>query len=229
MKPYYKDSSVTIYHGDCREVLPQISSVDMVITDPPYGISLQPQRKITKAIAGDGRRDAKSLLWFCLPYLYQMIPDNSAHFFFAGWSEAWVKDVLAEWFTVKACIVWRKNMFGIGYHTRPQHEFLYLCHKGEPAPPEKPDSDVWDIPKVQNPVHSCEKPSQILTKCIRYYSIPQIVLDPFMGSGATLRAAKDMGCKAIGIEVEEEYCEIAANRMCQEVLNLEESDDEKQN
>ena len=219
-EPYYQDSHVTIYNADCREILPLLDPVDLVLTDPPYGISLQPQRKLTKAIAGDGRRDAKSLLWFSMPYIYDLTPDNSAHFFFARWSEVWVKDVLAEWFTVKACIVWRKNMFGIGYHVRPQHEFIYLCHKGEPSPPESPSSDVWDFAKVQAPTHSCEKPNEILKKCLTYYNNAETILDPFMGSGTTLRAAKDLNRKAIGIELCEKYCEIAVERLRQEVLAL---------
>lgn len=221
MKPYFDDGKgIVIYHGDCREILPTLEKVDLVLTDPPYGISLDPPRGKTKAIKGDSRRDAKSLLWFAAPYLFDLVPDNTAHFFFAGWSETWVKDVLSEWFTVKSCIVWRKNMFGIGYHTRPQHEFIWLCHKGEPPAPEKADSDVWEADKVNCPLHSCEKPNNLLLKCLQYYQSSGTILDPFMGSGTTLRAAKDLGRKCIGIELEEKYCEIAATRLSQEVLTF---------
>ena len=220
-KPYYDDGNgIVIYLGDCRTILPHLEPVDLVLTDPPYGINLQPPRGLTRAIKGDERRDAKSLLWFTMPYLYAMVPDNSAHFFFAGWSETWVKDVLAEWFTVKSCIVWRKNMFGIGYHVRPQHEFIYLIHKGEPVPPEKPCSDIWEADKIQAPEHSCEKPTPLLERCITYYGAQKTILDPFMGSGTTLRAAKDLGRKCIGIEISREYCDIAIRRLQQEVLPL---------
>jgi site-specific DNA-methyltransferase (adenine-specific) len=220
MKPYYQDNFVTIYHGDCREVLPLIKGEFQVVTDPPYGISLEPQRERTQAIEGDTRRHAKSLLWFSLPYLFEVMPKDSAHFVFSRWSEVWVYSVLSEWLKVKSCIVWRKNLFGIGYHTRPQHEFIFLCHKGEPVPPERPTSDVWDVDRVRAPEHSCEKPVSLLTKCLSYYAATQPALDPFMGSGTTLRAAKDLGRKAIGIEIEERYCEVAAGRMAQEVMDF---------
>jgi site-specific DNA-methyltransferase (adenine-specific) len=220
MAPYYQDGAVTIYHGDSREILPQLEGVDTMLTDPPYGISLVPQRRITQSIKGDDRRDAKALLWFCVPYLYEMLPADAVAFFFAGWSEIWVKEILDSWFTVKSCIVWRKNRFGIGYHTRPQHEFLYLCHKGEPPLPTRPTSDVWDEDAVVEPQHSCEKPVRLLERALLYYGNAQSVVDPFMGIGGTLRAAKNLGMKAVGIEIEERYCEIAAQRMSQEVIPL---------
>lgn len=220
MKPYYQDDFATIYRGDCREILPTLPKVDLVLTDPPYGISLIPPRGITKPIKGDSRREAKALLWAVCDWAFRNTPENSAHFFFAGWSEVWVKETLAEWFTVKACIVWRKNVFGIGYHTRPQHEFCYLVHKGEPAPPQSPKSDIWEFSKVQDPEHSCEKPKELIVAMITYYSNQQTILDPFMGSGTTLVAAKQLGRKSIGIELEEKYCEIAAKRLSQEYLPL---------
>lgn len=224
MKPYYQDDYVTIYHGDTRELLPKIEAADIIVTDPPYGINLQPQRGRTKPIASDSRRDAKALMWFLAQQCHRLTPEDSAHFFFAPWSEPWFQEILSEWFTVKSCIIWRKNVFGIGYHVRPQHEFCYLCHRGEPKPPTKPRSDVWDYPKVQSPEHSCEKPVELMSACLTYYdqlNPAGVVLDPFMGIGATLRAAKDLGRKAIGIEIEERYCEIAAKRMSQEILPLE--------
>lgn len=83
--------------------------------------------------------------------------------------------------------------------------------------PKDAPSDVWDFRKVQAPVHSCEKPEALLRRCVEF-SGGELILDPLMGSGTTLRAAKDLGRKAIGIEIEERYCEIAANRLRQEVL-----------
>ena len=220
MTPYYQDDWATIYHGDCREVLPKLEGVDLVLTDPPYGISLQPPRGLTDAIQGDGRDEAKQLLSTLLRWMAIHTLSNSAHFIFAGWSEDWVPRMIREWFTVKACIVWKKNVWGIGYHTRPQHEFIYLVHHGSPEPPEEPCSDVWEFPRSSAPIHSCEKPVKLLSQAIQLYDTARFILDPFMGSGTTLRAAKDLNRQAIGIEIEEKYCEIAANRMSQEVLDF---------
>ncbi len=219
MKPYYSDDYATIYLGDCREILPQLEPVDLVLTDPPYGIDLKPPRGITQAIKGDSRREAKALFWAVAEWAFNNTPENTEHFFFSGWSETWVKEILAEWFTVKACIVWVKNNFGIGYYYRPQHEFIYVCHKGKPDKPSEAKSDVWLQAKIQAPDHSCEKPPKLIQRLIED-SKSQIVLDPFMGSGTTLVAAKNLNRKSIGIEIEEKYCEIAAKRLSQEVLNF---------
>lgn len=218
IKPYYEQDGITIYCGDCRDILPQLGLFDLVVTDPPYGIELQPQRGITVAIKGDTEREAKALLWFVAQWSFYHTPDNTPHFFFGPWSEPWYQQILSEWFDIKSCIVWKKNMFGIGYHTRPQHEFCYLVHKGDVKPPLKAKSDVWEFPKVQAPEHSCEKPIDLIAECLGYYGTAKSVCDPFMGSGTTLVAAKLRGLKAVGIEINEQYCEIAKRRLAQGVL-----------
>jgi site-specific DNA-methyltransferase (adenine-specific) len=221
MKPYYEDDFTTIFHGDCRELLPNLEPVDLVLTDPPYGMDLQPQRGKTKAIVGDVRRDAQSLMWGVVPQCYRLLKPDSSAFFFGRWSEVWAKEVLDQWFDVKGCIVWVKNVFGIGYYLRPQWELAWYCHKGKPPVPEEAVSDVWDCRRVFDTQHSCEKPIDLLGRLLKF-AVGQkgggLVLDPFMGSGSTLRAAKDMAIKSIGIEIEEKYCEIAAKRLHQEIL-----------
>ena len=221
MTPYYDKDGITIYHGDARHVLPHIAtgSVSSIVTDPPYGMNLQPQRGATKAIEGDERRMAKSLWWAVMPDCIRVLQDNSKALFFGRWSEEWAKPVLEEFFTVKGCIVWVKNVWGIGYYIRPQWELCWYCHKGEPEVPDDAPSDVWDFRKVHEQIHSCEKPVALLKNAVRMCG-PGTVLDPFMGVGSTLRAAKDEGRKAIGIEIEEEYCEAAVQRLRQGVLNL---------
>ena len=220
MRPYFEEDGITIYHGDCREILSSIREVGTILTDPPYGISLEPRRGRTSAIAGDSRREAKALLWYVSRWAFHAAPADSAHFFFAGWGEPWTQEVLSEWFTVKACIVWVKNQFGLGYHTRPQHEICYLVHKGDPNPPEEARSDVWQYPRLTVPEHSCEKPTELISALLNYYPQEGLVVDPFMGSGTTLVCAKNANRPAIGIELEERYCEIAARRLSQKVLDF---------
>lgn len=221
MTPYYQDEYVTIYHGGCVDVLSAMpsASVDAVITDPPYGIDLQPQRGRTQGIQGDVRRDAKSLWWSVVPHAYRIATNDSAHLFFGGWSEVWAKEVLENWFTVKGCIVWKKHVFGIGYYLRPQWELGWYCHKGKPEVPGTAQSDVWEVKREMAPDHSCQKPTALMERAVRLCG-GNVVLDPFMGSGTTLVAAKNLGRKAIGIEIEERYCEIAANRCIQGVLDF---------
>lgn len=202
----------TLYNGDARLILPHITGFDRVVTDPPYGISLVPQRAITKAIANDGRGEAKALWRETIHAIYPRLPDDSAHIFWTGWTETWTKELLAEWFTVKSCIVWAKNVWGIGYYTRPQHEFAWYCHKGKPPLPDVPDSDLWSVPKIQAPVHSCEKPVDLLSRCIRLVG-GGVILDPFMGVGTTGQAAVKAGKSFIGIELDPHYFEVACDRI----------------
>ena len=219
MEPYYEHNGITIYHGDCREIMPQLGKVDAVVTDPPYGIDLQPQRGLNSPIANDKQEDARQLWSDFVPVCFGLLPDNSSAMFWTGWSEVWTKDTLSKWFTVKSCIVWVKNVWGIGYYTRPQHEFAWYCHKGKPPVLDNPVSDVWNVPRLNAPIHANQKPVELLQRCMLLTG-GETILDPFMGSGTTLVAAKQLGRKAIGIELEEKYCEIAAKRLAQEVLQF---------
>jgi site-specific DNA-methyltransferase (adenine-specific) len=205
----------TLYLGDCREVLPLLPAVDAIITDPPYGIALEPQRRLTKAIAGDGRGEARALWDEVVRLSYGLAKPNTGHLFWTGWSEVWTKEVLAEQFTVKSCVVWAKNMWGIGFYTRPQHEFAWYCHKGTPTVPADADSDLWQVPKIQAPIHSCEKPTALMKRAVRLCSRNpgDLVLDPFMGVGATGVACVKMGRRFIGIELDETYFEVSCRRI----------------
>jgi len=206
---------IEVYLGDCREVLPTLVDVDAIVTDPPYGISLVPKRGLTEAIQGDGREEAKELWRFLAVESVRLAKPDTGHLFWTGWSETWTKEILAECFTVKSCVVWAKNMFGIGYYTRPQHEFAWYCHKGRPPVPAEAFSDLWQVPKVQAPVHSCEKPVDLMKAAVRLCD-PRgggIVLDPFMGVGSTGVAAVSLGRKFIGCEIDANHFDIARKRI----------------
>lgn len=210
MKPYYQDKQTTIYHGDSRELLTEICEVDLVLTDPPYGIDYQSawrtewQRK--PKIQGD---DAFPL------WIFEALKPRVALMVWCRW------DVLPELPRPKSFIAWDKGNHSMGdlkhefgrqweavaFYPGPKHEFT------------KRPVDVVRVKRVTAEAlcHPCEKP---VGACIPFIECHpgETVLDPFMGSGTTLRAAKDLGRKAIGIEIEERYCEIAAKRLAQEVL-----------
>jgi site-specific DNA-methyltransferase (adenine-specific) len=219
VSPYFEDEHVTIYHGDARLILPALGEgwADAIVSDPPYGINLQPQRGKTKAIQNDGRREAKALWWAVTPLLAAAVKQNTASLMFGGWSEAWASDVLREWFTVKGCIVWKKNQWGIGYYLRPQWELAWYLHKGEPPVPENAVSDVWEAARESAPEHSCQKPLPLMQRAIQFTG-GRVILDPFAGSGSTLLAAKNLGLRAVGIEIAEEHCELIARRCAQGAL-----------
>lgn len=205
----------TLIQGDCLDALAELSGpVYSLVTDPPYGIDLKPQRGLTKAIAGDGREEAQTLWAAFLLAAMPLLAPNSGHLFWTGWSETWTKELLAQHFTVKSCVVWAKNMWGIGYYTRPQHEFAWYCHLGKPALPENADSDLWQVAKIQAPIHSCEKPVPLLQRSIRL-SGGAAILDPFMGVGPSAVAAQKMGKSYVGIELDPTYFDIACRRVAQ--------------
>lgn len=222
MKPYYADESVTIYNGDARELVPNLQA-DMILTDPPYGLDVKYGRSELghRTIAGD--QDTELLTWISRVG-GDVLPATAWMVVFCGFSA--VGEVQAALragrFDVKTVGVWDKAAPGLGMGIRNQYEMWVLARKGSPPEPWG-GGNVWRIPGVHGrPIHPHEKPVELLRRFVARYSQPgDLILDPFMGSGTTLRAAKDLGRKAIGIEIDEAHCEAAANRCRQEVLGLE--------
>ena len=220
MKPYYQDDWVTIYHGDCREVLPGLGRCDLVLTDPPYEIStsgggIGGRRKYLKEIRGhiDGGFDLGLLRrfrnWFCFCGKTQLPA------FFAELSED------DRWML----ITWNKpnpTPLSNGNYLPDTEYIFHRFESGRLFGEYRDRSRFIFWPVEQNELgHPTVKPLPVIGKLVRLGSqIGETILDPFMGSGTTLRAAKDLQRHAIGIEIEERYCEIAAKRMGQEVLNL---------
>lgn len=193
---------------------------DLILTDPPYGVNWQSNSRNVKhmKIQNDG-----SLEW--LPevsaLIYAAMKKDSLMISFYGWACA--DEFLIAWkkagFSPKSHLTWVKNNMGFGWFTRGQHESAYLMAKGKPAAPVTAISDVFMVAGTRNEQHPTEKPEALMRAMMAPFTVERgIVLDPFMGSGTTLRAAKDLGRKAVGIEIEEKYCEIAARRMSQGVL-----------
>ena len=220
MTPYYQDAAVTLYHGDCREILPGLHSVDLVLTDPPYGVGFKGRWGRNIEIQGDA-----DLGWLDEVFsgVFSALGPSGVLVSFYGWPHA--DSFLASWkrvgFRPLSHFVWIKNVWGLGYYTRGQHEQAYLLGKSETVKPETAISDVLEWTRDARSEHPTEKPADALTPIIAAFSRGAgTILDPFAGSGTTLRAAKDLGRRAIGIEIEERYCEIAAKRCAQEVLAL---------
>jgi len=128
----------------------------------------------------------------------------------------------------KQAVVWDKGGLGMGIHFRRNYEFVLIAQNGTPCRVWNGGNDtpnVWRINKIipQEWQHPTIKPVKLMEKPIMIFTNGgDLILDPFMGSGTTLVAAKQLGRKAIGIEIEERYCEIAAKRLGQEVMNFEE-------
>ena len=201
MQPYYEHNGIKIFNADCREVLPTLDKVDLVLTDPPYGMGIanNPVRQIHTKSDWDDKPVSNDLLLECLG-----IADRS--------------------------IVWGGNYFGL-----PKNKCFLIWDKKQPydfslAMCEYAWSNINSPAKLYRKSvlsykknHPTQKPEELMIWCIEFadkHGDNDTILDPFMGSGTTLVAAKQLGRKAIGIELEEKYCEIAVKRLQQEYLEL---------
>jgi DNA modification methylase len=205
MKPYFQDAAVTIYHGDCWDVLPNLPHVDLVLTDPPYGIPGAAWRRTYH-----GRR-GKSPLWGTVPS-WDKVPER-------------VKDIVE---IADKVVLWGGNNFNL---PPAPHWFVWdklqsnrgadcelAWTKGVAA------HKVFRMSRIDAYVnkagglrkeHPTQKPLPLMEWCIEQMRLHNgsTVFDPFMGAGTSIMAAKRKGHKAIGVEIDERYCEIAARRM----------------
>ena len=257
MKPYYEHGGITIYHGDCREVLPtlQSDSVDIVWTDPPYGHNnndgdLIHRREAAlgqlpsgqnppqaRPIANDGPEEMRSVVDAALKECARVLKRDCCCCCccccgggpkptFAWLAERMDRDGLSFFHSV----IWDKGGLGMGWRYRRNHEMVMVAHrrggklKWEWSGKGVETANVVRIGKVipSSDDHPTPKPEALIAHFLRLHGKPgDLLLDPFMGAGPSLRVAKDMGMSAIGIELDEHWCEIAAKRLQQEVLPLE--------
>lgn len=212
-RPYYEEPGIVIYHADCRDILPHLEPVDLVLTDPPYGIGKNMAKVLSRGNLarptdyGDFKWDVK---------VSQELID---------------KAISAGEF---ACV------FG-GNHYQVKPSSCWLVWDKMNGDTDFADCELawtnfpravrmkkhlwngmlrWGDARGKPRCHPAQKPVEVIIWAINLSPKANIILDPFMGSGTTLRAAKDLGRKAIGIEIEEKYCEIAVKRLSQEVLKL---------
>lgn len=206
MQPYYEQDGITIYHGDCREILPYLDPVDLVLTDPPFGIG--------NFVQQTGNVRGERVTW------NDSTPDRAV---FARLREMSAHRIIwgANYFNCfegSGALVWVKNQ------PMPDFSQAEIASKSWGSKVGLLSLTWTNYVNTKTTNHPCERPVRLYVWCIEQVpGNPQTILDPFMGSGTTLRAAKDLGRKAIGIEIEERYCEIAAKRLAQGVLDLGEA------
>ena len=206
MKPYYQDDYATIYHGDCRELLPELPKVDLVLTDPPYGIGAAKMNLGKWRTSKMPKQD-----WDALPVDGCLMRDVvNAGTYACIWGGNYYMLEPSRCF-----LVWDK---GAGFKGRDFSECEQAWCSWDAVARIK-QYDPLARGDYKHKQHPTQKPLDVILWAIGLCpNEPQTILDPFMGSGTTLRAAKDLQRKCIGIELEEKYCEIAAKRMAQEVL-----------
>ena len=205
---FYEEPGIQLYCGDCREVLPFLPSSDLVLTDPPYGIGLKYESY------NDTPENWRLLMEFIIPHI----------------------KTRSQMGIMPCCRIVELPWI---YKTFPP-DWLMAWHKGSPGTSAWTGFNDWEPLLVYGKVdgiqmhdylsvhpepftngHPCPKPLKWATWIIERASFAgHTILDPFMGSGTTLRASKDLGRKAIGVEIEPKYCELAVKRLRQEVLPL---------
>lgn len=206
MTPYYAQDGVTIYHGDCREVLPTVRA-DAVVTDPPYG---------TGVTSWDDSVDAEVLL-SCVN-----ATDGYAAFFYSNTRLWHILGAMRAGGVDAWTAVWHKsNSVGFERKFAPQWTPIVVAYK-KPAKFWGQDLCYCAVTvQTDTGAHPTPKPLGVTRWLIeKSTDSGQVVLDPFAGSGTTLVAAKRLGRKAIGIEISERFCEIAAKRLAQGVLEF---------
>ena len=212
-----------LMQGDCLELMNQIpdGSVDMVLTDPPYGMDYQSNRRVVSEKFVKIKND-KTLEWVddFIDQCHRVMKTDSALYFFCSWHNMdYFKVAIERKFKLKNILVWVKNNHGSGdlkAGFAPKHEFIFYAHKGRSLFREKRISDVLEFPKIHSSklLHPTEKNVDMLELLTRQNSDSgQIVLDPFMGSGTTGVACANTCRKFICIEMDEKYFEIAKNRV----------------
>lgn len=216
MNPYYEHAGITIYHGDCREVLPTIGGPGSLVTDPPFGIGWSratwdddPKKypELMKWLVSEGER----LGGWC--FVFQPMPN--CHLWHDWFPPGWRIFAACKNFSqIRPTGMWHSWDPVIAWHAQR------VPPKAEPGVINR-DYFVGNVAGVfGNGIdHPSPKPLDTMKHIVRIAaSSGGLVVDPFAGSGATLLAAKVNGRRAIGIEIEERYCEIAAKRLAQEVL-----------
>lgn len=208
MKPYYEDDLVTLYLGDCLEVTEWLAA-DVLVTDPPYGMDYRSGRSKSRPIAGDASTDVRGAvlrMWGERPALV-----------FGSWKRERPQDV-------RQLIVWDKRG-GAGFSgdlAMPWADIteeVYVLGQGWTGRRRPAIYSIPTLPSQNRPDHPTPKPVRLMAELIEC-APAGVVADPFAGSGPTLVAAREVGRRAVGVEIEEAYCELIARRLSQQAFDF---------
>jgi site-specific DNA-methyltransferase (adenine-specific) len=216
-------TTVKLMMGDCLDRMSEIpdGSVDMVLTDPPYGMDYQSNRRTATDRFAKISNDAE-LGWLegFVDECSRVMRDNSAAYVFCSWHKVDVfKQAFEKKFKIKNVIVWVKNNHGSGDLRgayAPKHEFILYMHKGRSLLRNSRTPDVMFADKVSGSkmVHPTEKPIPLLERfVVNNTDEGDTIVDPFMGSGTTGVACVNTGRNFIGIEMDSAYFKIAEGRI----------------
>ena len=226
-EPYYEKDGITIYCGDCHDILPALNC-EVTITDPPYMIGAHSTgAEASKAGSwGDIMNVAR---WYTqwLVQCKRATASEGSIWVFGNWRSlpTYTKAFLDAGLPTTSCVVWDKEWIGPAYKNalRPTWEMILMSAMSDCEIWNRSASDVirskWLAGVCKTTEHSAEKPESLMGQLIELSTKEGWrVLDPFMGSGTTLVAARRCGRRAIGIEINEKWCETAVSRLRQATM-----------
>lgn len=246
--PYYSDDLVTLYHGRTEDVLPTLSDVAATFTSPPYntlgktlgkpsgmyGNSGWLAKVAAAGYADDMSEDDYAAWQVAVAGMVRDATRPGGSFFYnhkCRWRDMVMIHPLDyvrafEGWTLRQEVIWDRNLsmtFNARMFATSEERIYWLVRPGEPHVWNQEAASylsVWKVrPQMGVDGHPCPFPEGIVTRALVGTTNPgDLVLDPFAGSGTTLQVAKDLGRRAVGIEVNERYCEVAANRLTQDTL-----------
>lgn len=217
--------SENIKNGDSLKILKTLpdNSIDIVLTDPPYGIEYKSNRSeyknsiTSRGLLNDGKEDAFNLLDKTCKILLDKVADNSHLYFFCSWSVfSSFESIIGQYFTIKTPIVWNKGNKGSGDLENDwgnQTELIIYCTKGKKNINYR-KGNVLYIPKIHSSklIHPTQKPTELIKEILEVSALKNdFVVDPFMGSGSTIKACNEYGLKSLGIELDNEMFNVANN------------------
>jgi len=242
IKPYYQDELVAIYHGDCRDILPQLFEVDLVLTDPPYGVT-QNKQDVCVDLSPLFNLAPAVILFSQQPFTTDVISQHRDKF---KYDLVWDKVLTTGFLNANRMPLRRHEtilIFGkpnyypqktegekshsVGIakvHLQNNYGECGRVDNSESLGNLKHPTSILNFSKPHPSVslHRTEKPIELMEWLLKSYSAEgQTILDPFLGSGTTAVSAKKLNRRCIGIEIEEKYCEISAERCSQLIMRLE--------
>jgi DNA modification methylase len=215
--------SENIKHGNCLEILKTLHDgcIDLVLTDPPYGIEYVSNRSIydgtitKRGLLNDGKEEAFELLDKACEILQRKTAENAHLYFFCSWSVfSKFENIISKYFTIKTPIVWDKGNKGSGDLENDwgnQTEIIIYCVKGKKLINNR-RGNIINVSRLHTSrmVHPTQKPDELIRQILEVSATAgDFVVDPFMGSGSTVKVCNEMKLKALGIELDQEMFNIA--------------------
>lgn len=224
-KPYYDHGGITIYHGDCREILPLLGRFDLLLTDPPYGVRARTENK---SHGRDRLRATATRIWTANehePVAGDDEPFDPSSLFTAASSHIlWGANNYASRLPDSPCwLAWdRKDRRAADSDITDAELAAVLGHRFKTV---RIFRHMWagfqrDSEIGARVIHPTQKPVALMSWCLSFFPEAKTVVDPYMGSGPVAKACKDRGLRYVGIELVEKYCAVAVSRLAQGVLAL---------